>query len=127
MVIRFMAALVAGEATVVTGAPDPAAPLPAYVTVARARAAAGHLGDAMAAGIEIAEAASRITGVTTSFMVDSTGPFGGCRWTSGHPDIASVERAESALAADGSWIALIDRVGTAYEPDASQGIYRRLV
>ena len=37
--------------------------LPAYVSSARAVAANGRLGDAIAAGIEIAEASTRITGI----------------------------------------------------------------
>lgn len=116
-----------GLATVVHGGPDPSAPLPAYVTVARARAAAGRLGDAMGAGIEIAEAATRIGGVATMFVADGTGPIGGCRWLTGHADIGSVQRSEAALAADPAWMALIDRLGTAFEHDASQAVYRRVV
>jgi hypothetical protein len=113
--------------TVVHGAPDASGPLPGYVTVARARAANGRLADAMAGGVEIAEAATRIGGVPTMFVVDGTGPFGGCRWISGHADIGSVQRSEAALMADPAWPALIDRIGTAYENDASQAVYRRLV
>lgn len=116
-----------GLAMVVHGGPDPAGPIPTYVSVGRARAATGSLAAAMAAGIEIAESATRITGVTTTFLVDSTGDFGGCRWTSGHPDIGSLERAEAALMADPSWVELIDRVGTAFVDGATQGVYRRLI
>lgn len=115
-----------GLAQVVSGELDPSAPLPSYVTVVRARAANGQLGAAMTGGVEIAEAATRITGVRTMFLVDATGAYGGCRWTSGFADIAELERAESALNADEDWLALIDRVGTAYAPDAHQAIYRRI-
>ena len=119
--------LVDGLATLVHGTVDPTAAPPAYVSVARARAANGRLGDAMAAGIEIAEAATRITGIPTNFLVDSTGPFGGCRWTSGHAEIGGLARAEEALMADESWVALIDRIGGAFTEDTSQSIYRRLI
>jgi hypothetical protein len=114
-------------ASVVHGGRDPSAPVPSYVTVARAVAANGQLSHAIQGGIEIADTATRITGVTTSFLVDATGDYGGCRWVSGHPDIGSVERAEAALLADESWLALIDRIGDRYAPGASQSIYRRLV
>ncbi len=100
---------------------------PRYVTAARAVAANGRLGDAIAAGIEIAEASTRITGIPTMFLVESTGPYGGCRWSSGFADIGELERAETALAADEQWVALIDRVGTAYLDGASQTIFRRIV
>jgi hypothetical protein len=116
-----------GLATIVSGQIDQSGPLPSYVTVARATAANGKLSEAMAAGVEIAETATRITGVPTSFMVDATGAYGGCRWNTGHPDIASVERAEAALMADQSWLALLDRVGTAYQAGASQSMYRRII
>lgn len=116
-----------GLATIVSGQLDRSAPLPSYVTVARATAANGKLGEAMAAGVEIAEAATRITGIPTSFMVDATGAYGGCRWNTGHADIASVERAESALMADESWLALVDRVGTAYQAGVTQSMYRRII
>lgn len=113
--------------TVVHGLPEAGGPLPSYVTVARARGRVGRLGDAFAAAIEIAELAKGITGLDTMVVADGTGDFGGFRWIDAHPDIASVERSEAALMADPSWLALIDRVGTAFENDASQSIYRRVV
>lgn len=116
-----------GLAQVVVGTYDRAAPLPSYVTVARAAAANGQLSEALAAGEEIAATATRITGVPTSFLVDATGPFGGCRWNSGYPDIGSLERAEAALMADASWLKLIDRVGACFQDGASQSIYRRII
>jgi hypothetical protein len=115
-----------GLAQVVSGELDPSAPLPNYATSARATAANGHLGAAMANGVEIAETATRITGVRSMFLVDATGAYGGCRWTSGFADIGELERAESALMADESWLALIDRVGPSYAQDAQQTIYRRI-
>jgi hypothetical protein len=114
-------------AQVVTGEMDPTAPLPSYVTVARAVAVNGRLGDAMAAGVEIAEAATRIGGAATGFLVDATGPYGGCRWNTGFPDIGSLERAEAALMADPSWLQLIDRVGDCYQAGVTQSIYRRII
>ncbi|MEO7427783.1 MAG: hypothetical protein ABIY48_00220 [Acidimicrobiales bacterium] len=123
----FTAPLQDGLAQVVTGTFDRTAPLPAYVTAARAIATNGKLSAAMAAGVEIAEAATRITGVQTSFLVDVTGPVGGCRWNSGHADIGSVERAEAALTADAGWLELIDRVGDCYQQGVTQSMYRRII
>jgi hypothetical protein len=123
----FAGPLTDGLAQVVVGAIDRSAALPAYVTVARATAANGKLGAAMAAGVEIAEASTRITGLPTGFLADVTGPYGGCRWNTGHADIASVERSEAALMADDSWLQLIDRIGSAYQEGASQSIFRRIV
>jgi len=114
-------------ATVIHGERDPGASLPTYISSARATAANGRLGDAIAGGIEIAEVSARITGVPSMFMMDATGPYGGCRWSSGFDDIAALERAEAALAAKDEWIALIDRVGTAFQSGATQTIFRRIV
>lgn len=123
----FVGPLTDGLATVVHGAPDLAATTPpSYVSTARATAATGRLGDAIAAGIEIAETSTRITGGPTMFLMDNTGRFGGCRWTSSFADIGALERAEAALAADESWVALIDRVGSAYEAGATQTVFRRI-
>jgi hypothetical protein len=114
-------------ATVVHGGPQPGAEVPAYVTVARAVAANGKLGSAMAAGVEIATRATEITGLTTSFLASSTGPYGGCAWTTGCASIAQVEESEAKLMADPGWLELIDRIGSSYAEGASQSIYRRIV
>ena len=114
----FVGPLSDGLAQIVVGDIDPSAPTPNYVTSARAVAANGKLRAALDGGVEIAEAATRITGVS------STGPYGGCAWNSGFADVGQLERAEAALMADSSWIELIDRVSPAYQSDASQSIYR---
>lgn len=54
---------------VVVGEVDPSAPRPNYVTVAQAVAANSKLRAAIDGGVEIAEAASRITGHPTIFVV----------------------------------------------------------
>ena len=123
----FVGPLTDGLASVVSGARDPSGPLPAYVTVARAAAANGSLKGAMEHGVEIAEAATRITGVPTMFLVDATGPYGGCRWSTAFADIASLQRAEEQLQQDETWLALIDRVGQSYTQGAVQSIFRRIV
>jgi hypothetical protein len=113
-----------GLAQVVAGEVDLAGPTPQYVTVARAVAANGQLRAALAAGVEIAEAATRITGVPGLFVADVTGPYGGCAWTTGFADIGTLQQAEAALNADDSWLELIDRIGPAFQQDAAQAIYR---
>ena len=123
----FVGPLTDGLASVVHGARDPEAPLPSYISVARATAATGRLGDAIAAGIEIAETGARITGIPMMFLAISTGPFGSFRWTSGAPDIGALERSETALMADPAWVALIDRIGAVYQEGVSQSIYRRII
>jgi len=113
-----------GLAQVVAGEVDLEGPTPQYVTVARAVAANGQLRAALAAGVEIAETGTRITGVPGLFVVDVTGPYGGCAWVSGFADIGALQQAEAALNADDGWLELIDRIGPAFQPDAAQTIYR---
>jgi hypothetical protein len=119
--------VVDGLAMLVHGEIDLAAGPPSYVTVANAVDAPGHLSDAIAAGIEIADHATRVSGLNTLFVVNSTGPYGGCAWLTGSPDIETVESGESALMTDPEWLKLIDRLGTAYNNDAAQAIYRRII
>jgi hypothetical protein len=97
-----------------------------YVGVATATAANGRLQEAMAAGISIADHVKKVTGDDTLFVVNSTGPFGGCAWLTPMADGAAVDAGEAALMADADWVPLIDRVGTAFAQDAAQSIYRRI-
>jgi hypothetical protein len=118
--------VVDGLSTLVHGAPDLSGDPPNYVTAAQAVAAPGRLSDAITSGIEIADHAAKLTGLPTMFVVNSTGAYGGCAWLTGCPDVDAVEHGEAALMGDPEWLKLIDRVGTAYNPDASQAIYRRI-
>jgi hypothetical protein len=118
--------MVDGLATLVHGEIDPAANA-GYVGVASAVAAPGHLSDAITSGIEIADHATRVSGQNTLFVVNTTGAYGGCAWLTASPDIDTVERGEAALMSDPEWLKLIDRVGTAYNNDAAQAIYRRII
>lgn len=113
-------------AQIMHGERDASTPMPSYVAVVRATAVNGQLRAAISNGIEVAEAATRITGTPTMFLVDATGPYGGCRWTTGYSDVAELERAEATLLADDGWLELVDRVGPSYVQGAEQAIYRRL-
>lgn len=120
----FAGPIVDGLAQVVAGDVDPSSPTPAYVTATTAVGANGRLRAAVEGGVEIAQAATRITGVPTMFLVASTGPYGGCMWSSGFADITQLEQAEAALMADTGWLDLIDRLGPNYQQGAAQSIYR---
>jgi hypothetical protein len=103
-----------------TGEPGP------YLTLVRAVAANGSLGEAMGLGVEIADAASRITGRQTMFVATVTGPYGGVGWITSVPDLAATEAANDALSSNEEWLKLVDRAGHAYAPGASTSILRRL-
>jgi len=118
--------VVDGLSTLVHGTLDLTGDPPNYVTAAQAVAAPGRLSDAITSGIEIADHVTKASGQPTMFVVNSTGPYGGCAWLTASPDINTVEQGEAALMGDPGWLKLIDRVGTAYNNDASQSIYRRI-
>jgi hypothetical protein len=97
-----------------------------YVGVATATLVNAHLQEGVAAGIEIADHVTKVTGDNTLFMVNTTGIFGGVAWVTPTADAVALDAGEAALTADGEWLALLDRVGGAFQPGAAQAIYRRI-
>jgi len=98
----------------------------AYVQVARATCANGAMTEAMGFGVEIAEVASRITGLQTMFGAALTGAYGAVAWLTGAGDLTAVETANAALAADDEWRKLVDRAGHAFQPGVASSLLRRL-
>jgi hypothetical protein len=96
------------------------------VQVARAICANGAMSEAMGFGVEIADVASRITGLQTIFGATITGAYGGVAWLTGAPDLAAVETANAALAADDEWRKVVDRAGHAFLPGVTTSLLRRL-
>jgi hypothetical protein len=58
--------------------------------------------------------------------VNNTGIFGGVAWITPMANVAAVDAGEAALTASAEWLPLLDRVGGAFNPGASQGFYRRI-
>jgi hypothetical protein len=98
----------------------------AYVSITTAVAAHGSLSEAMAMGVELADTASRITGLPPMFVAAVTGPYGGFGWLTSAPDLGAIEAAEGALAGNEEWLKLVDRAGHAYQPGVTTSILRRL-
>jgi len=115
-----------GIATVVHGEVDVTDSSFEYVGVATATLANGHFQDGIAAGIEIAEHVTKATGDNTLFTVNTTGIFGGVAWITPMVNAAAVDAGELALMASAEWLPLLDRVGSAFNPGAAQGFYRRI-
>jgi len=97
-----------------------------YVGVATATLANGRLQDGMAAGIEIADHVTKVTGDNTLFVVNTTGIFGAVAWLTPNADAAALDAGESALMADAGWLPLLDRLGGVFNPGAAQSIFRRI-
>ena len=117
-----------GLLQVVSGEPEPGADNQ-YVTGVAAVCAGGNIERAMTAGVELAEAATKVTGRPTMFVRSVTGPYGGVGWLTGHGTIADVEAGQDAMAADPGWLKLVDSTGGAFVEDASitvSTLYRKI-
>jgi len=114
-------------AQVVFGEIDPNAN-PKYVATVRSELAPGGFGKGIAAGIEIAQRATAISGVPTAFLVSSTGKYGGVAWISATNTLAELQESENKVNSDAAFVAYVDSVGTAFVPGiTTQTIYTRLV
>ena len=101
---------------------------PNVVGVVQSRVANGRFQDGIAAGIEIAENATRLGGLPTSFLLSSTGEYGGCAWITAAPSLRDLERGEQTVNGDASFVALVDDKSTCYvEGVTTQSIWRRIV
>lgn len=101
-----------------------------YVSVVEATIAGGNAARGMALGVEIAQRASKITGVPTAFLADTTGSYGGVRWITGYENVQQLQAANDALGADESFTTFIDKqVGVYLEAPGvtTQRIARRIV
>jgi hypothetical protein len=94
--------------------------------VTTALCANGKVAAGMAAGVEIAETATKITGIPVSFGALETGPFGGVVWFAGAESMRETEEATAALATDPSWVQLVDSHGATFQTGAESAWYQRL-
>jgi hypothetical protein len=100
-----------------------------YVGGAATVIAGGNIERALAAGVDIAQKSEKITGLPTMFLTSITGPYGGVGWLTGYENITAMQQAEEKLAADSSWLKLIDSTRGCWVEDAAvtqATIYRRL-
>ena len=109
---------------VVHGAPT--GPPKGYVQVIRAVAANGSISEAMGLGVEIAEAAARISGIPVMFVTPVVGNYGAVGWISTVDDLAEVEAADAALSSDDDFLKLVDRAGHAFTTGTSSIMLRRI-
>jgi hypothetical protein len=102
-----------------------------YVTAVDSTIAGGKLARGMELGVEIAQRASKITGVPTAFLADTTGSYGGVRWITGYENIQQLQAANDALGADQSFTAFVDKEAAGVYIEApgvtTQRIARRIV
>jgi hypothetical protein len=108
--------------------PDVATSQPQYVNLVNAVLAPGHWTRGIELGVEIAQQAERITGRPTSFLLAETGAYGAVEWVGFADSIEQVQAARQALMADQEFAQLLDsQASTAYLPEGTQAIHRKIV
>ena len=101
---------------------------PSYVAVVESQLSNGHFGSGIGAGIEIAQKATDLSGLATSFLVSTTGTYGGVSWITSASTLRELEDGEAATNAHPDFLALVDRVADNFtEGVTTQAIWRRLV
>ena len=103
---------------VVHGAPAESA-VGQVAQIVTANVAGGKLAAAMAFGVGITDHVTATTKAPIAFCRNLYGPFGQVSWISMVPDMAGVDAAAAALAADASYVEAVDKAGDIFEPGSS--------
>ena len=98
----------------------------AYVQVASGVCANGAIAEGLSFGVEIAEVASRLSGLPTMFAAPVVGAYGSVMWATSIPDLAALEAGDAKLRESDEWIKLVDRAGHAFQPGVRSFLLRRL-
>jgi hypothetical protein len=126
-------------ATIITGDVDdqtaqfisnPDSPADAtHVAVVQSQIANGAFKSGVEAGVEIADRATKISGLPTAFLMSVTGTYAGCAWITAARSLRELEAAQQAINGNADFIAFLDGpAGTCYLPGVTtQSIWRRIV
>jgi hypothetical protein len=120
----FEGPLTDGAAEVLAG--EPTGPPADYLSVVAGTCANGSMAEGMSFGVEIAEAATRITGHRTMFAAAVAGAYGSVTWVTGVPNLAALSAANRTLSSDPEWLKLVDRAGHAFAQGVEGTILRRI-
>jgi hypothetical protein len=113
---------------IISGELDPSRK-PTHAAVVEAELAPGGFAKGIEAGIEIADRATKLSGLPTVFMIASTGTYGGVAWLTTASSLEALERGEQATNGDPDFIRYIDEVASkVYQPQGTtQTLFRRIV
>jgi hypothetical protein len=101
---------------------------PTHVAVVQSQLANGSLQRGIAAGVAIAEKATQIGGLSTAFLVGTTGVYGGIAWMTAAPTLADLERTEQTVNTNPEFLELVDSSSECYLGGVTtQEIWRRIV
>jgi hypothetical protein len=112
---------------IVAGDLDPSRQ-PTHAAVVQAELAPGGFAKGIEAGIEIADRATKLSGLPTVFMIASTGTYGGVAWLTTASSLEALERGEQATNGDPDFIRYIDEVASkVYQAQGTtQTLFRRI-
>jgi hypothetical protein len=102
---------------------------PAYATVVRATLAPGALMSGIELGVEIAQMAKTIGGLSVSFLSGTTGTYGSVGWITSADSIDDLQASSEKVNSNADFVKLLDTKGSkAYLPgSATQVILRKIV
>lgn len=100
------------------GEPDPSRPIQ-YVAGTVVVAAAGNIERSMTAAMEIVQKGEAVTGHSTMLVRPLTGPYGSLGFLTGYENIADLEAAGDAMAADPGWLKMLDATEGCFVEDAA--------
>ena len=78
------------------------------ISVVEATLANGSFAKGIEVGVEIAQRAEQISGLPTAFGIHSTGAYGRVQWVSGTASVAEMQKGESKVNSDPSFLQLLD-------------------
>lgn len=81
---------------------------PTHVTIVQSQLANGNFQRGVAHGLEIAAQATKLSGLTTSFLLGTTGAYGGCAWITGATSLQALEAGQNVANVDADFQKLID-------------------
>jgi hypothetical protein len=112
---------------IVAGDLDPSRQ-PTHAAVVQAELAPGGFAKGIEAGIEIADRATKLSGLPTVFMIASTGTYGGVAWLTTASSLEALERGEQATNGDPDFIRYIVEVASkVYQAQGTtQTLFRRI-
>jgi hypothetical protein len=105
-----------------TREPEGSPPIGGWAEVTTATPAEGKIGEAMAWGVEIADAYTAATGTGCAFLADDYGTFGQVTWVAVHDDAAATDRASAAEAGDAAYLASVDGAGHLFQPGSANRV-----
>ena len=109
------------------GTPDPNR-RPRCCAVVRSVLANGHFQSGIECGIEIAQRASELGGIPTSFFLATTGTYAGVGWITGAETLKELEESEQAVNSNPDFMKLLDEKAAAcYLPGATTQAIWQLV